>query len=408
MKCDYCHWPGHTKANCFKLIGYPPGHRMHKNQNKGSNSKHRNDWNKTLRPSANVNMMNNAESRTDKTEIKADGAKGVLEHGNIALSLKPQAHLLKNIGDSGYLKNRIPTPHLAHKTHYEMLFHKPLLYSHLCVFDCLCYASVFPHPDTFSPRASSCLFLGYLTYQKGYKPTPSSHAFIHTPSPSLVNDSDIPLTTPSSPEVDLMTLPLVVPVLIPLVLKCAFPFYISYSKFSPQYQAFVSSISSIRATFDEAITDPRWQAVMDHELAAMDSNHTWDAVDLPLRKKPIRNKWVYKVKYRANGSVDPFKARLVAKGYTQLAGIDYHDNFSLMAKIVTGELDEEIYIVLPRALALMGGRYVDCSNPYMVSSKLRENGTKSLQKTEKSITILLVYVDDIVITGNDGASIADL
>jgi len=38
--------------------------------------------------------------------------------------------------------------------------------------------------------------------------------------------------------------------------------------------------------------------------------------DLPLGKKVIGTKWVYKLNHKPNGSVDRYKARLVAKGYT--------------------------------------------------------------------------------------------
>lgn len=87
--------------------------------------------------------------------------------------------------------------------------------------------------------------------------------------------------------------------------------------------------------YHEAITDSRWQRAMDLELAALDNNHTWDVVDLPPKVKPIRCRWVYKVKLKPDGKVDRFKARLVAKGYIQQHGIDFHDTYSPTAKIVT-------------------------------------------------------------------------
>jgi hypothetical protein len=59
---------------------------------------------------------------------------------------------------------------------------------------------------------------------------------------------------------------------------------------------------------------------------------TLELVKLPAGKKPVGCKWVYTVKYRADGSIERYKARLVAKGYTQIYGIDYLETFALVAK----------------------------------------------------------------------------
>lgn len=67
---------------------------------------------------------------------------------------------------------------------------------------------------------------------------------------------------------------------------------------------------------------------MKSELDALHLNHAWSIVDLPVDKSPICCKWVYRIKYHADGSVERYKARLVAQGYTQLEGIYYFDTFS--------------------------------------------------------------------------------
>ena len=59
------------------------------------------------------------------------------------------------------------------------------------------------------------------------------------------------------------------------------------------------------------------------EIVALEANNTWILTSLPPNKKPIGCKWVYKVKYKSDGSVERYKARLVAKRFTQKEGIDY-------------------------------------------------------------------------------------
>ena len=55
---------------------------------------------------------------------------------------------------------------------------------------------------------------------------------------------------------------------------------------------------------------------MSTEIDALVSNNTWTFTPLPSNKKTIGCKWVYKIKYKADGSVERYKGRLVAKGFT--------------------------------------------------------------------------------------------
>ncbi|KAL6333340.1 hypothetical protein AAG906_028525 [Vitis piasezkii] len=107
-------------------------------------------------------------------------------------------------------------------------------------------------------------------------------------------------------------------------------------------------------TYVEAIKDERWREAMRNEIQALEDNETWTVEDLPPRKKAIGSKWVYKIKYNSDESIERCKARLVILGNKQVKNIDYNETFTPTTKLVTelhqmdvhnaflhGELDEE-------------------------------------------------------------------
>ena len=84
-------------------------------------------------------------------------------------------------------------------------------------------------------------------------------------------------------------------------------------------------------TYHEAITGPHarwWKLAITKQLHDLIAAGTWVLVELPLGRKPITCKWVFKVKYNPDGTVDKFKARLVARGFSQTANIDFHETFA--------------------------------------------------------------------------------
>lgn len=66
-------------------------------------------------------------------------------------------------------------------------------------------------------------------------------------------------------------------------------------------------------TYQEAVLDSRWVDAMKQEIRALEENDTWEVVSLPQGKVPIGCKWVYRIKYQPDGSIERFKARLVGK-----------------------------------------------------------------------------------------------
>ena len=88
-------------------------------------------------------------------------------------------------------------------------------------------------------------------------------------------------------------------------------------------------------SLDEALVSPDWKAAMDTEFQALIKNQTWHLVSPTSDQNIIDRKWVYKVKRKADGSIDRYKARLVAKGFKQRYGLDYEDTFSPVVKAAT-------------------------------------------------------------------------
>ena len=83
---------------------------------------------------------------------------------------------------------------------------------------------------------------------------------------------------------------------------------------------------------------PNFRKATVDELQAMEANGTWTVESLPPGKNVVGCKWVYTIKYNADGTIERYKARLVAKGFTQQEGVDFTDTFSPVAKLASVKL----------------------------------------------------------------------
>ena len=450
-----------------------------------------------------------------------------------------------------YLLNRTPSLQLAGLSPYEILFHKPPIFTDLRNFGCLCYATVVPRPtDKFAPRAIKGVFMGYPNTKKGYKvlnldtkevfvsrdvkfmehifpfaniPTPSLKQLFPTQQTfydydplfipkSLVPDPSTPSPDTSSPTSDLpsphnnslpnnsspSTVTLPSPVLVPVPVRphrdrqlpskfsdytglpahlvnnihlkssvdtvaYSLDHYISYLPFDPTYVHFLANITKVTepTTYKQVVQQSPWCEAMNVELAALEANHTWKLQPLPPGKHVVGCKWLYKVKYHANGDIDRYKARLVAKGFTQTEGLDYFETYAPVAKMSTlrillalaaklnwaikqldvtnaflhGLLDEEVYMALPpgyfpsadiqtrfpnqqlvcRLLKSLYGLkqaprqwFIALSNALLKFGFVQLISDSSLFRFQhgSSIAYLLIYVDDMLLIGNDNSLIS--
>ncbi|CAN6727389.1 unnamed protein product [Malus baccata var. baccata] len=174
---------------------------------------------------------------------------------------------------------------------------------------------------------------------------------------------------------------------------------------------------------------------MQEELKALDQHNTWSITKLPIGKKVVGCKWIYKLKFKSDGSIERHKARLVAQGFTQTYEVDYKEMFAHVAKMNTvrvllsvavnngwsmyqmdvknaflhRDLKEEVYMKLPPG-------HLQSNEPNLVCKLhksiygLKHNADSSLFVRTGIVgkLVVLIYVDDLIITGDNADEILNL
>lgn len=224
------------------------------------------------------------------------------------------------------------------------------------------------------------------------------------------------------------------------------------SRFTELYESIFKAvcnddIPNSYSEIENSTNRDKWLEAVKSELDSMEKNKVWNIVKKPDNKKLLKSRWVFVIKTDANGSPVRFKARLVAKGFLQKFGVDYEETYSPVAKLSTlrtvlavgvrrgytfyqldvktaflhGELKEDIYLEVPEgmntnpgmSLKLVKSLYGLKQSPRCWNQKvnmvLEGLGFKRSQhdyclytkNNNGNVMLLLLYVDDVLIAGND-------
>lgn len=216
-----------------------------------------------------------------------------------------------------------------------------------------------------------------------------------------------------------------------------------------------------------ALTTPEadeWRAAMRNEFKALVKNETWIVVDRPQNRKVIEYRWVLRTKLNADESVERRKARLVAKEFTQRRYMDFDETFAPVARpksirlimalavkkglevhqldfvsaYLNGEIEEELYLEIPDLLssilsekelksfpngkvlklkkALYGLKQSGRQWFVKLDEKLKSIGFKQLGadncvyllQKRGDITIVIIYVDDVIIAANNSTRMSEI
>ncbi|KAI5350419.1 hypothetical protein L3X38_003310 [Prunus dulcis] len=458
LKCTFCDGDGHLVDHCYYIIGFPEGHKWHGKNVKPKNK--RSTVNNVEAINAAATTKSNASDCPMFTTEEYNQIIAMLRNGNgqplANATGQKDMHVIPIIHPAHGSNSHDPTTSTLGLHH--MVLDSP--HTAVPISQTNLEPSSPPTPILISPADTPLA-------DRSPEPIPSSISLLQPSAPPISHQAPLRhstrLTKPPAHFKDYVAhhSTLLTPTEAPSrsMSSTRHPLhrYVSYSCLSPGYQCFISHISHLvePTTYEQACQDPHWIAAMQAELTALEDNKTWSFVPLPPGQRPIGCKWVFKLKYRSDGTLERYKARLVAKGFTQREGIDYKETFAPVAKLITvrclltvavvrdwplhqmdvqnaflhGELQEEVYMLPPPGCCRQGENVVcrlhkslyglkQASRSWFreFSSAIRTIGfcqskadySLFTQVKGTSLTIILLYVDDMVITGNNEAEIKNL
>ncbi|KAK8708424.1 hypothetical protein V6N13_059466 [Hibiscus sabdariffa] len=177
-------------------------------------------------------------------------------------------------------------------------------------------------------------------------------------------------------------------------------------------------------TYQQAVASPdseKWLEAMRSEMDSMSENQVWTLVEPPEGIKPIGCKWVFKKKTDMDGNVQTYKERLVAK----VAAFHDYEIWQMDVKtaFLNGKLEEDVYMTQPEGFITPENAGKVCKLQRSIYGLKQASRSWNLRFNEaiqefgfirnedepcvykkfsgSIISFLILYVDDILIIGND-------
>nr|GEV47690.1 hypothetical protein [Tanacetum cinerariifolium] len=247
---------------------------------------------------------------------------------------------VKAVNTACYVINRSPSTAVELKTPMEMWTGKPVNYSDLHIFESPVYVMYNSQETTkLDPKSKKCLFLGYAEGLKGYHLwDPTAHKVVVSRDVVFMEDK-----IQENEEGDSTTRETT-----SIQMEKEFQSNNSFEA-APQHEVNETNESQAPATrtLNRKRRRPGWHSdyVIESNVAycllieegepstLQEALNNPDALFWKEAIKPIRNKWIYKIKKNGDDHVERYRARLVVKGYAQKEGIDFNGIFSLVVRM---------------------------------------------------------------------------